>query len=271
MNIHATIFKPSNLSRALAVLTLTGAGASAVALPSFTLNPASAGLAGTAFTADNILISDFSTVTLTGTTFTDVGFLNVSGFQLGGSTLVPAGLNSGYGLYIAFSGAGTTSTGNLGTTPTFGSFTTLNYTLFGYNGPASFGFTGNTPTESAANEIVLGTGSLVPGTGTVSTSPAGGGLFTPSAAATLTFTAAANQSGFFSAPTPFFNTAFAAFTNTVSQVEAFDGGFRIRQGGGAFNFAQTVTPIPEPETYALMLAGLVGLGAIRSASRRRRG
>lgn len=271
MNVSAMFSSPSSFSRSFAALTLAGASASVLALPSFTLNPASAGLAGTAFTADNILISDFSTVTITGSTFTDVGFLAVSSAQLAGGTFTPTGLNSTYGMYIAFTGSGTTSTGNLGTTPTFGSFTRLDYTLYGYNGLASFGFTGNTPTETASGEIVLGTGSLVAGSGSVSTLPSGGGTFTPSAAATLTFTAAANRAGFFSAPNPFFNTAFAAFTNTVPQVETFDGGFRIRQGGGALNFAQTVTPIPEPETYALMLAGLVGLGAIRSASRRRRG
>ena len=55
---------------ALVCLPLGGAvtTAGAQALPPFTFNPAAAtpALIGTAFTADNILISDFSTVTIRG-------------------------------------------------------------------------------------------------------------------------------------------------------------------------------------------------------------
>jgi hypothetical protein len=40
-------------------------------------------------------------------------------------------------------------------------------------------------------------------------------------------------------------------------VEPFDGGFRVNNGGGNLNFA---SPVPEPETYALLMAGLGGNG-----------
>ena len=44
--------------------------ASALDLPQFTWNPTGAGLTGSTFTADNIIVSDFATVTFTsGTTF----------------------------------------------------------------------------------------------------------------------------------------------------------------------------------------------------------
>ena len=215
-----------------------------------------------AVSADNLLISDSSTVTFSSGAFTDVGFLSISAAQLGGATSTPGGLNSTYGLYIAFTGTGTTTTGNPSTTPTFGSFDTLRYTLYGYNGTAAFGSSGNTPTESATGEVALATGSLI--NGSVSTIPAGGGVYTPSAAAQLTFVPTAAAAGFFAAPNPFHDIAFAAFTNTVSQVEGFDGGFRIRQGGGAINFT---TAVPEPETYALLLAGL---GGVAFMARRRR-
>jgi hypothetical protein len=270
-------FIPKPLLRRTAVAAaLVALCASASALPVFTLNPAGAGLAGTSFTADNMLISDYATVRFGGgNSFTETGFLSISGAQLGGITLVPGGLNSTYGMYIKFSGAGNTGVGDPALVGTSGTFTTLTYTLYGYNGSASFGFdAGNNPTETATGEVVLATGSLV--SGTVSTAPApgssppvSGGPFTPSAAAQLTFLTASGASAFFAAPVPFYNVALSSFTNTVSQVTRFTdnvgSGFKISQGGGSFNFV--AAPIPEPETYALMLAGLCAVGYM---ARRRR-
>ena len=262
----------SGVKQTLLALALVTAYASASALPVFTLSPgaASPALAGSNVTADNIIVSDFATTVLSGTTFTQSGLLSVQDFQLGGTVAPAAGLNSTYGLYFQFSGSGTTSTGNPASTPTFGSFSTLTYTLYGYNGPAaSFGFNGsNVPTVTFATPgttpVALATGSLIQGS--VGTLPATGGAagFVPSANASLTFVPVSSEAGFFASPHPFYSMALTSFTNTVSQVEPFDGGFRIRQGGGAVNFA---SPVPEPETYALMLAGL---GAVGWISRRRR-
>jgi len=255
--------------RTAVALGMLVACASASALPQFTLNPGAVmptPLAGTAFTGDNILISDFSTVTFDGLgNFTDTGFLSVSAIQLGGSTFTPTGLNSTYGLYFAFSGMGTTTIGDPRMVPTIGSFTSLTYQLYGYNGLASFGFSGNTPTETATNEVMLASGTLI--SGNAVTVPTGdGSTFTPSAAAKMNFVVTPGQEAFFADPNPFYDLTFAAFTNTTTQVEPFAGGFRIRQGGGAINFAAT-PPIPEPETYALMLAGLAAVGFV---ARRRR-
>lgn len=248
------LFRRTAVAAALVV-----AAASASALPQFTLDPSASGLAGTSFTGDNILISDFSAVTFDGLgNFTDTGFLSVSAIQLGGGTFTPPGLNTDYGLYFAFTGSGTTTVGDPTLVPTIGTFTSLTFTLYGYNGLASFGFAGNTPTETAVGEVALATGTLI--SGNAVTVPTGdGSTFTPSAAAKMTFTVAPGQTAFFVDPKPFYNVTFAAFTNTTSQVEPFAGGFRIRQGGGAVNFA---TAVPEPETYALMLAGLAAVGFI---------
>ena len=60
-------------------------------LPEFTWNPGAAGLTGTSFTADNIIVSDFATVTFTsGNTFHEEGYLGVSSFQLAARTSSPA-------------------------------------------------------------------------------------------------------------------------------------------------------------------------------------
>ena len=252
--------------RTAVALGMLVACASASALPQFTLDPIAAGLAGAAFTGDNILISDYSTVTFDGLgNFTDTGFLSVSAIQLGGSTFTPTGLNSLYGLYFAFSGVGTTTLGNPASVVTVATFSSLTYKLFGYNGSASFGFSGNTPTETASGEVLLASGTLI--SGKAATIPTGDGVtFTPSANVKVNFVVAPGQEAFFADPNPFYDVLFAAFTNTPTQVHPFPGGFRIEQGGGAINFAAT-PPIPEPETYALMLAGLAAVGFV---ARRRR-
>jgi hypothetical protein len=248
---------------AVAMATALGAvGAAQAALPPFSVDPAAVGLAGSAFTADNLLVSNYSTVTLdSGGAFTESGFLSVSAAQLGGSTFTPAGLNSAYGVYIAFTGSGTVSVGDLGQVPTFGTLTSLSYTMYGYNGSAVFDFSGNTPTESATGEVILASGSLL--NGNVVTVPTGdGGGFTPSANAKLSFVVQAPA--FFQDPAMFYDVAMTSFSNTSSQVESFAGGFRIRQGGGSINFA--ATPVPEPTTYLMLLAGL---GAVGFVARRR--
>ncbi len=119
--------------------------------------------------ADNIVISDFLTVRLTGATFSDSGFLAVQSFQLGGTTVTAGGLNSTYGLYLDFTCTGTITAAKPATTPTLGQFTSLTYTLYGYKGPAAtFGFdASDNPTVSVApaSRIALATGSLLPGAG----------------------------------------------------------------------------------------------------------
>lgn len=252
----------SKLARGLMAAGLLVASLSASALNSFTFNPAAAGLAGTSFTADNLLISDFATVTLTSpTTFTNTGFLSITGAQLNNSTLSVPGLNSTWGMYIEFTGTGTLNGANPLTSVAFGNFTSLTYTLYGYNGSASFGFSGTTPTTTASSPVVLASGSLI--SGSVVSIP-GGGSFSPSESATVSV---GNVSSAFTAPAGFYAEAFTSFTNTPSQVTVFGNGFMVQQGGGSVNFA---VPVPEPMTSALLLGGLGVVGFVarrRSAAR----
>ncbi len=172
----------------------------------------------------------------------------------------------------SFSGAGSVSGGNPAASPTNGTFSSLNYTLYGYNGPsATFGFDGadNPTVTGAAGAIALATGSLLPGANqsSVGSSPQAPS-FTSFAGANLSFTPTAAGGSFFTDPSTFYNVAVSSFINSPTEVSpvsaGFASGFRIAQGGGSVNFA---APVPEPETYSLLLAGL---GAIAWVARRRK-
>lgn len=245
------------------VLALAGTS-SAYALPQFTFNPAAAGLAGTQFTADDIILTDYSTVTLTptatGATFTDNGVLPVGIFSTGGSFVTPSGLNTTYGLYFQFTGTGTQNTQTF-TAATQGTFNTLNYQLFGFNitpgTPVTFNPSNTTPT-GVTNPILLGTGSLI--NGAIGATPVSG-VATPNANTLLAFTA--NNPGFFVAPSPFFNADFASFTNSPSEVTQGPTGFVITQGGGSANFLTVATSVPEPMSLALLGSGLLATTMLR--------
>jgi hypothetical protein len=257
-------FHSAAFNRTLIAVALAAAYSSASALPAFTFSPSAVGLTGANVTADNIILSDFATATFSSpTTFSEQGYLSITNFQLGGTNITAGGLNSTYSLYFQFSGTGHLTSGNTNpvTGVTSGVFDTLTYSLFGASGNSTFNVvTGSNPTVSSTNPQLLGSGSLIDGTGV---SVPRGGAFVPSAAATVSFSVAAGKEGFFS-PQPFYNVAFTAFTNSLSTVTSFGNGFTINNGGGNLNFA---APIPEPETYALMLAGL---GVIGFVARRRK-
>jgi len=237
------------LARTLMAVALGAAYSGSYALttlPEFTWNPQAAGLDATSpITADNIIVSDFASVALSGSTFNETGYLSVSSFQLNGTAAPAPGLNSSYSLYFQFNGAGANN----------GPFTSLNYTLFGVNGVPTFGPGGTISAVPGA--VQLATGSLISGsTGSIGNVPA--------AEATVSFVP--TNSAFFTNPNAasFYSTAVTSFINTQGTVTPTATGFMIDNGGGSLHFA---TPIPEPETYALMLAGLAVVGFV--AGRRR--
>ena len=247
-----------------AAVALSAAFSAGAALPSFSLDPGAVGLNGGRVDADNFIVADYSTTKfLSATILQEAGFLPVVGFQLGGNTVTATGLGaadgSGYGLYIAYAAVETLDSPAL---PGSGSFVSLAYTLYGYNGaPATFGVsaTDDTTISTPSAPIKLASGSLIKGDiGTSNT-----GML--SATALISFVPDAAGAAFFGAPASFYPTAVASFSNSMFTVTPLLTGFRITQGSGQFGFA--AAPVPEPAAYALMLVGLTTLGF---AVRRRR-
>ncbi len=253
---------------ALGVALVAASAVAQAALAPFTLDPAAAGLAGaSSFVADNLLITDFATITAGGgNTFSEEGYLSVIAAQRNNATVSTPGLNSSYSLYIHFTGSGTSSAANPLSTPTVGSFSSLDYTIYGVQGNATFGFNGSAPMTSAVNPVALASGSLVDGN--LATFPSGG-TFVAFANANVSFNALI--ASVFSTPGSIISSAMTSFTNTSSEVVPFEDatgrGFMINSGGGSINFA--TTPVPEPSSYTLMLAGLAAVfGLSRRRSRR---
>ncbi len=237
------LLTPKAFARTLLSVALVAAysSASALDLPDFTWNPAGAGLTGTTFTADNIIVSDFATVTFTGgNTFHEEGYLGVSSFQLNGKDINAGGLNTTYSMYFRFTGDGINN----------GAFSALNYQLFGTNSVPTFGPGGTI--SGAVAPVQLASGSLVSGsTGTINGQPGAG--------ATVTFNAASSPFYVSPASSAFYTLALTSFINAEGTVTPTANGFMIDNGGGSVHFA---APIPEPETYALMMAGLGAMGFV---------
>ena len=262
-----------------AALFFTGASVASAALTpiAVTWNPSGAGISTAGpFTFNDVVLNTYANIDLTGggTAFTEQGFLRLSVFNLSGvPTSIPtAGFPSGtpYSLYISFNAAGTQTAG----IPSTGQFTSLTYSLLGASGVTIFTPNASGVFSAAGNPAVtLATGSLLsPGTTALTVDPATG-LLLPAAQLTASFNANPAFSAFFvTPPASAALTVTAAFTNTgtlITQIPLGGGNTRLSLNGGGGNATFALTPVPEPDTYGMLLAGLglFGFVARRKAKR----
>lgn len=249
-----------------------GMASQASAAPVFTVDPP--GAPGT-FNAD--FINGFSSELLTGNATTGTltatsGWLQMTGFSNAGNAVLPGVSRVGVDsqLYLTFNLVANYSGGAaFGTPGSNYNLSALNFSV--YRNDFALGDTQTSFTQANANtntnatvsdtgtaDVLLGTGSLVPGNG-VAGFDNGNGAFLN---ALTTYSNTAAGSAYFVAPVPFYTLAFNAFNNTAQGVIkvgtcAPNCTISITNAIGGVDFAKTV---PEPATLALLGMGLVGMG-----------
>lgn len=260
-----------------AALLLTGAGAAQAALTPIdvTWNPSAAGItSGGPYTFDDIITNTFSNIDIIGNNFTETGYLRLSVFTNDNVPIAApsAGFPGGspYSLYINFTATGTQLGPIPGSpVPAFGQFSSLTYTLFGAPGVTNFIDSNNDGVfeASGASPVTLATGSLLsPGSTAITIDPVSG-LLLPSAELTASLVPNQSFAAFFVAPpatTALSVVASATNTGTRVTVLPLDNGIRLvlDGGGGNLTVAGSLAPVPEPEQYALMMAGLALIGFV---------
>jgi hypothetical protein len=275
--------------------SLSAYGSASAAPVTYTWNPAAViptAPVNSNIVANNLVVSDFADIVITGSNFTENAVLTAAQFQLNGNPVAPAGFGAGgtYSFYATVTAAGTIS----GPIPAPGSgqtvngtFTSATYTFWANPNSTPMVTTnpGGTPTISGnGGAFALFTGTLLSGTSGLSDVPAGPDNtppqgYSPKADLNLTLsvcTAAGgvctgNESAFFVNPLPADLTlAISDFSATTSQTALTPGAggstnLDITGGGGNVTFA--VTPVPEPASLLVIGTSLVGLGIVRRRKR----
>jgi len=257
---------------------LTAASAEASPI-TFTWNPMGVGLGtptdGLIGPADNFTAVDSATIQLGSTGFSEVGSLRINEFLLGSSMAPSNGLQTDYSVLFGFTGTGKPVTIPVTNQASTAPFTSLNYTMYGLNGP--------TPTISPTTDVSkipgvvpLAYGTLLSGDATLTNVS---NLFSAKADLNLNMTVCTGASGgntgfgntpctgdesaFFASPLPQNISLLIGDFSATTSVTSLSGTTLTINGGGGNLTLDTATKVPEPASMMVIGSGLLALGLVR--------
>jgi hypothetical protein len=250
-----------------------------------TLNPAASSPALTTsgssqFQADSATVSSYISANIKANgSFTESGILPITAFGLSGTQVLPPGYlgqpgaTPSYSLYLKFQASGTGVSGGNGA-GSQSSFNTLNYFLYGDLGnddgtlavqaqPTGVAFSGST-----SNDVILGIGSLISGSSTLTANTASTGpALIPAQTLLTTFTPTSTTNGFYTGPSKLALslTPLSGALGTVTETQGANNSLNllVSGGSGSLLFGGTsspppsTTPVSEPSSFLLIGAGML--------------